>query len=130
MQLLVPVDGSKPSMDAVQYATELVHCYDARLEVVHFRGEKSDIGKEVLTKAREILDKENVDADLRVEINPELDFRPGNRIGNLIIQLVEENEYDHVIMGHHGKGAVDNAIIGSATRRVSRAGTVPVTIIP
>ncbi len=117
-------------MGALQFAAGFVRCYDATLEVVHFRNEKSDIGQEILTKAREILDQENIDADLRIEIDPDLQFRPGNRVGKLILQLVEESEYDHVIMGHHGTGAVDNAIIGSATRRVSRTGRVPLTIIP
>ena len=130
MKILVPIDGSKSSMGAIQFATEFARRYDTSLDVVHFRKEQSEAGEEVLRKARELLAEEAVDADLRIELDSDLKFRPGNRVGKLILQLVEEDEYDHVIMGHHGAGAVDNAMMGSATKRVSRAGRVPVTIVP
>ncbi|WP_435156977.1 universal stress protein [Haladaptatus sp. DFWS20] len=130
MKILVPIDGSESSMGAVRFAAGFARRYDATLEVVHFRNERSDTAEKILTMAREVLSDEGADADCRIELDPDLQFRPGNRVGKRILRLVAENEYDHVIMGHHGTGAVDEAIIGSATRRVSKAGSVSLTIIP
>lgn len=130
MKVLAPIDGSDPSARAVRFAAEFAQRYDATLDVVHFRKEESETGRKILERAEEILDEEDVDTAPRVELDPDLEFRPGNRVGERVLQLVKEGEYDHVIMGHHGVGMVDEAILGSATKRVSEAGLVPLTIVP
>lgn len=44
--------------------------------------------------------------------------------------MVAEEGYDHVVMGHHGSGMVDRAMLGSAAETVVDAKEVPVTIVP
>jgi nucleotide-binding universal stress UspA family protein len=117
-------------MDAVQFSIRFARCFDARVHVVHFRSEDSETGRKIIAMARELFDEEDLQADFRIEVDPDLQFRPGNRVGRQILRLVDERGYDHVIMGHHGTGAVDSAILGSATRQVSKTGRVPVTIVP
>ena len=46
-----------------------------------------------------------------------------------ILQEVENNEYDMVVMGAHGHGALADAIMGSVSRRVVRRCKKPVLVI-
>jgi nucleotide-binding universal stress UspA family protein len=44
--------------------------------------------------------------------------------------MATEQDFDHVVMGHHGSGAVERAILGSAAETVLRAEEFPVTVVP
>ncbi len=46
-----------------------------------------------------------------------------------LLDLVEEEGYEHVVMGHHGSGLVGRAILGSTTETVVGDIDVPVTVI-
>ena len=65
-----------------------------------------------------------------MSVDVRLDLRPANRVGQNILEMVEEEGYDHVVMGHHGAGAVERAILGSAAETVLRSNQVPVTVVP
>lgn len=131
MNVLVPVDGSDCSFRALEFATEFARRYEGTLHVVHitdYQGEGTD---EIITQAAEIV------TDAGLEDEPEIvtdrrmsDPRYANQVGKDILELVEEREYDHVIMGHHGTGRIGRAILGSAAETVLRATEVPSTIIP
>lgn len=108
----------------------MVDRYEATLQVVHFSQSETEATDRILDRAREVLDEEGVEATPRVATDLGLDFRPSNRVGEDILSLVEEADIDHVVMGHHGAGMVDRAILGSAAETVVRADVVPVTIIP
>ncbi|MFB6111645.1 MAG: universal stress protein [Halobacteriaceae archaeon] len=130
MQILCPIDGSDTSFRALRFAAEMLEHYDGELHVVHFSGDEGPAVQQILDRARTVLDEVGVDAEPRVATDLELDFRPSDRVGEDILNLVEELGIDHVVMGHHGSGMVERAILGSATETVIRADTVPVTVIP
>lgn len=130
MNVLVPIDGSEPSMRAVRSAAAFAVHYDATLNVIHFRKVDSETATQIPSKARDVPAKKGVDAEPRLEVDPNREFQPGKHVEKRLLELVEENGYDHVIMGHYGVGTVDEAIMWSATKRVSEAGVVPLTIIP
>ncbi|WP_227353164.1 universal stress protein [Haladaptatus salinisoli] len=130
MDVLVPIDGSECSFRALQFAANFARNFGATLHVVHFSDEATDATDEILSRARSVLDAEDVDAELRLSEDVQLEFRPGDRVGENVLELVEENDYDHVIMGHHGSGAIERAILGSAAETIVRAEAVPVTIVP
>jgi len=52
------------------------------------------------------------------------------RVGDEILAHADDIEADHVVMGHHGAGMVERAILGSAAETVVRGEAVPVTIVP
>ncbi|WP_435099154.1 universal stress protein [Halarchaeum sp. P4] len=130
MQILVPIDGSDCSFRALEFAADMAPRYDGSLHVVHITDTENEATEELLERARDLLDTHDIDDDPDVHTDISLDFRPSNRIGKDIIELVEEDGYDHVVMGHHGAGAVERAIVGSATETVMSAERVPVTVIP
>jgi nucleotide-binding universal stress UspA family protein len=130
MDVLVPIDGSECSFRALRFAANFARNFDATLHVVHFSDEATDATDEILARARSVLNAEDVDAELKLSEDVQLEFRPGDRVGENVLELVEENDYDHVVMGHHGSGAIERAILGSAAETIVRAEAVPVTIVP
>ncbi|GGM74864.1 nucleotide-binding universal stress UspA family protein [Halarchaeum rubridurum] len=130
MKILVPVDGSDCSFRALEFAAEMATNYDAALHVVHITDSRDEATEEIVRRARDVLDAHDVEDDPAVRTDVSLDFRPSNRIGEDVLTLVADEGYDHVVMGHHGAGTVERAILGSATETVMDAERVPVTVVP
>lgn len=129
MNVLVPIDGSDCSSRALSFAVEFAKRFDATLDVVHFSDTETDATREICERATETI-PEDVRGAVRVVTDDDLEFRPAERVGEDILGLVESDGYDHVVMGHHGSGALDRAILGSAAGTVIRAEKIPVTIVP
>ena len=130
VRILVPIDGSDCSERALRYAAELSRRFSGTLHVVHVTDVETESTGLLLGRAREVLAEEGVDDEPSISFDLELSFRSSNRVGNDVLKLVEEGEYDHVVMGHHGSGAIDRFILGSAAETVVRAGEVPTTVVP
>ena len=130
MDVLAPIDGSETSFRALRFAADLATRFQGTLHVVHVSDAETDATREILDRATAVLEAAGVEDTPEVRTDVELDVRPANRVGEDIVALVEERGYDHVVMGHHGTGAVDRAMLGSAAETVVRSEKVPVTIIP
>jgi nucleotide-binding universal stress UspA family protein len=130
MDILTPVDGSDCSFRALGFATELADRYDGTVDVVHFAEAESAATDAVLDRAQRVLDAQDVDTDPEVSTDLEPEFRPSDRVGEDILDLVERRGYDHVVMGHSGAGALERAILGSTVETVVNADRVPVTVVP
>lgn len=128
MDVLVPVDDSDCSFRALDFGADMAARYDATLHVVHFADHSTTTTDAVLERAQRVLDARGVDAD--PEASADVDVRSAGRVGSDILDLVDERGYDHVVMGHHGAGTIERAILGSAAETVLRAEKVPVTVIP
>lgn len=131
MKVLVPIDGSACSYRALEFAAEFVTRYEGTIHVVHITSSTAQSTTEILDRAEEILESKGVMS--HPEVVTDLDWtdpRYGAQIGKDILALVEDRDYDHVVMGHHGTGAVEQLVIGSAAHTVVRAAEVPATIIP
>jgi len=131
MDVLAPVDGSECSFRALRFATEFARRYGAGLHVIHVTDLESERAEAVLERAEAVLDEEGILDDPEFVSEFSL-LRPGyaDRIGENILEVAREDGYDHVVMGHHGKGAVDRLVLGSAAETVVRAAEVPATIVP
>jgi nucleotide-binding universal stress UspA family protein len=130
MQVLVPIDGSDCSDRALRFACEFADRYDADLHVVHFTDDRTSATEQVIDHAREMLDDAGVEDEPEVVVETDVGVRTAGRVGKAIVSLVSERGYDHVVMGHHGSGTVERAILGSAAETVVRAETTPVTVVP
>jgi nucleotide-binding universal stress UspA family protein len=130
MDLLVPVDDSDCSFRALDFGADMAARYDADLHVVHFADAEAEASDAVVERAERVLDAQDVEADPEVSADVDVDVRSGGRVGGDILDLVDERGYDHVVMGHHGAGTIERAILGSAAETVLRAEKVPVTVIP
>ena len=130
MRILVPVDGSDCSERALRFAAEMSRRYEGSLKVVHVTDVETEATELIVERAREVLAEEGIVDEATVSIDLELAFRSANRIGDDILELAEDGDFDHVVMGHHGSGAVERLILGSAAETVVRAGEVPATVVP
>ncbi|WP_231185955.1 universal stress protein [Haladaptatus sp. DYF46] len=130
MDVLVPIDGTEGSFRALTFAAEFARNFDATLHVVHFSDEATPATDEILERAREVLESADIESNPELSTDMQLEFRPAERVGENILELVEENDYDHVIMSHRGSGTIERAILGSAAQTIVRAEAVPVTIVP
>ncbi|AHG05016.1 universal stress protein UspA [Halobacterium sp. DL1] len=130
MEILVPVDGSDCSFRALEFAAEMARRYEANIHVVHFTDTETDATDEIVDRAQDVLDAQNVDAVPEVSTDVDLEFRPADQVGEDILDLVADHGYDHVVMGHHGSGTIERVILGSAAETVMRSERVPVTVIP
>lgn len=130
MDILVPIDGSDPSERALRFAATLASRFEASLHVVHITDQETEATEQIIERAGDILREEGVEADPEISIDVGLGFRSADQVGQDILEKVDAEGYDHVVMGHHGSGMVDRAILGSAAETVVDANEVPVTIVP
>lgn len=129
-RILAPIDGSENAERALRFAAELARRYEASLDVIHITDVETESTKALLEEADAVLEEEGLPGEASVQYDLRLTFKASDRVGEGILDLVEEGDYDHVVMGHHGAGAVEQMLLGSATQTVIGADAVAVTVIP
>lgn len=128
MDVLAPVDSSDCSVRAVEFAAEFADRFDADLHVVHLTDVETDAARAVRDSARDAL-PDGADATVEVVVR-EMSTPTASRVGQEILAYAKEVGADHIVMGHHGSGRVERAILGSAAETVIRGETIPVTVVP
>lgn len=131
MRVLAPIDGSDCSFRALDWAVEFVSRYDGTLHVVHITDYSGDVTDDILTEAEAVLEEGGVEDDPEVLTDTRLSNpRYSDQVGKDILRLADEEEYDHIVMGHHGTGRIGRVVLGSAAETVVRAAEHPATIVP
>ena len=129
-QIMVPVDGSLPSIDAFKKAVHIVKRNQVQLHLVTViektrDTEEADYQKrnkaELLTALENYAQKENVSITK--------DIRIGNPKEVIADELVKEWDIDLIVMGATGKGRVAKMVLGSVTNHVTRYTTCDVLIV-
>ena len=128
--VLAPIDGSDCSFRALAFAADLAARYGATLDVVHVTDEHTAATDDLVDRAHTLLAARNVDADVEVVVDLDLEFRPAEQVGETVLHLVTDRGYDHVVVGHHGAGAFEKAMVGSTAETLVAGDRVPVTVIP
>lgn len=144
--ILVPVDFSRHSEHAMQYATTLAKNYRGKIHCVHvlrktffqddahseIYNQETIIGdEEVIRSVQEKIAErlENIAQDVRshgVEVECHM---PIGRPHKEIIKLAESLHADLIVMGTHGKADSDLFSIGNVYKRTMHESTVPVLAI-
>lgn len=140
MKILIPIDGSKPSINAVKYAAGMVRNSRSKCSVtlisVH-----DDVG---LNHVRRFISKEQIEDYLR-ELS-EKQLKPAQKILNEadvahsavikrghvpeeILALARKEKFDLIIMGSKGRGGLMDALVGSVAQRVVGAARQPVLLV-
>jgi len=139
-KILVPVDGSKFALNAVEKAKELAKAFDSEIILLNIipvypgafstysisEGLKINLLKEAKINSAKILDsaKKRLDGYEKVTtVSLE-----GN-IADEILNYAKENDVDMIIMGSQGLSNLHNIFIGSVTRKVALQATKPIMII-
>ena len=152
-KILYTTDLSETSNYAFSYAASVANRYDASINILYVikdvtRSSEDLISnvigeekwKEILGRNKmEIIDKirkrlEAFCEETRNEMSgcPFLVEKILVELGNPVDEIVQEaakEEYDVVIMGAHGHGAIAGTVIGSVSRRVLRRTSKPVLVI-
>jgi nucleotide-binding universal stress UspA family protein len=137
-KVLVPIDGSPQSDTALEYALE--EFADEEITVIHVidpidAGYSAPVGmpggseewyedaqassESLFEEAQEVADEYGVTLDTAEELG---------RPSRTIVEFAEENGFDQIVMGSHGRSGVSRILLGSVAETVVRRATVPVTV--
>lgn len=128
LEVLVPVDGSARSDDALEYAFDLFP--DARVHIVHVTSFPTEPSVTAVERAQEQAD-EIIEAAASIADGHEQPIKTEIIHGNpakSIIQYAEENDIDHIVIGSKGRSGVQRLLLGSVAETVVRRSPTPVTI--
>lgn len=137
-KVVVPVDGSKPSINAVKHVVELYHQSKSLtvfliniqmpLHLIHPKIINKDMlkdyyyeeGVKALKQAEEMLQKANVKYTKKIMVGS-----PAEEI----VEFAKKEKCDGIIMGARGVGKISNLVLGSTSSKVIHLTDIPVTII-
>lgn len=135
MRVLVPVDGSQPSNDALVYAFEQFD--DAEIVALHvmdpvdgatawgpgvaddWLSASKERSEGILEEAEEIAEEAGRTAETESVVG---------RPAHTIVEYAEENDIDHIVLGSHGRDGLSRVLLGSVAEIVVRRASVPVTV--
>ena len=136
--VLVPVDFSKSSIDALRHAARLIRASRSPLTILYVvpadygwlgigqesgrdldEASQRQAAQQLQAVANKILPR-SVDATLEVRIG-----RPAEEI----IAAATEAKSQLIVMSTHGRGVVDRLLIGSVAERVARLAPCPVLLM-
>ncbi len=137
-KILVPIDGSKSSIHALQEAINYsangaaeVHALNVQAPLLSghanivLRPEELNAyyeneGKAVLIQAQAAVKKTGATTVSKVKIGP---------IAQSIVEYAHDKHFDLIIMGTRGLGAVPGLLLGSVTNKVVHLATIPVMLV-
>ncbi|QHE86130.1 universal stress protein [Hydrogenophaga sp. BPS33] len=142
-RILVPVDGSPTSDQALDAAIDLALSGGGHLRLVHALDEPlwlaaygihgrtgaglydamRDSGHELLQACMEKAQSAGVETDMML-----LD-KPGVRLGEAVAQAAKRWNADLVVLGSHGRRGFHRAVLGSGAEEVIRQAPVPVLVV-
>ncbi|MFZ5894553.1 MAG: universal stress protein [Myxococcota bacterium] len=143
-RILVPVDYSTHSLKAVGYAAELAQRLGASLDIVHVWDRPTYISDAILVghgaEQRSLAEmiRENARNDMK-EFLSKVELATGviatDRLlsgdpATVILKELEQQKYDLVVIGTHGRGGLAHLLLGSVAEKLVRHSKVPVLTVP
>jgi nucleotide-binding universal stress UspA family protein len=139
-RILVPTDFSDASNAATVYATALADVFGATLHTLHVLPDPLALGWGVDTAyLPQLLDgtqrqvQERLDTLLTPEERAKFDAQFAVDTGSPATRIVEyanTHDVDLIVMGTHGRGAVERMWVGSVTEGVLHRANCPVVSVP
>lgn len=138
-KILVPIDGSEQSRQALAYALEefeeaditvinvidpIEAGYTAQATVPGYSEEwfeqARDASENLFDEAQEAADEYDHSLDTVTEVG---------RPSRAVVDYADEHGIDHIVIGSHGRSGVTRILLGSVAESVVRRSPVPVTIV-
>ncbi len=143
-RILVPIDGSEPSVLALQQAKELALKLGSEIHVTYVVpdvplpigdpiGGYSAFDYTSLAAALEMTGKQTLEQAAGI-LQPlvakvHLHHAHGNKVQALILETAKEQNVDLIVMGTHGYGGLNLLLLGSVAQAVSHHSSVPVLLV-
>ena len=143
--ILIPIDFSPISEEAVIYASRLSLCMKIPLRLLHVVHDPSDSpsyyhpkeDREMLNNINEVASE--MMSDFIAQLNESCDdFKRAKKLSPLVIdgvpvskilEVIENTRPTMVVMNSHGRTNLAHVILGSKTEQIMRLSPVPVTIV-
>ena len=138
LRIMIAVDGSEPSLDAVRHGVKLVRQgLHASLVLAHVQQEATFF--ELATQDPDLIARASVAAGRHL-MEPAValveaagaSYETEVGLGEpapTLVDMAERNGCDMIIIGALGQGGVRRTLIGSVSREIARLSNVPVTIV-
>jgi nucleotide-binding universal stress UspA family protein len=140
-RILVPIDFSPHSEQALKYGTALAEKFGARLYLVHVFQDLAVYQTEVVSGAPPILPPlEQLTASAKAEldrivaeknlarVNVHAEVVEGSPVEE-IVDYAKEQDIDLIILGTHGRGWLAHVLLGSVAEKVVRKAPCPVLTV-
>ena len=138
--ILVATDFSEPSAVALDYGRDLARSYDAALHVVHviedllaLHGPEIGFAYAEVERNIEAAVRRDLDAAISASDHQTLKVRTmitrASNVAHAITTYAKDNAIDLIIVGTHGRGAIQRFLIGSVAERVMRTAPCPVLTV-
>ena len=144
-RILVPVDYSSRSREALRYGGVLAGKLHAEVTVLHawdcppFARTVSapaapgathpPLDQMVVDAAKNELEAFVAAAGLDPALKPELVLSPRHPL-LAVLDAIETGAHDLIVMGTHGRGAALNLLLGSVAQKVVESSPIPVVLVP
>jgi len=145
-QLLVPVDFTTFSEDALFFASELAEKIEAQLLVLHVihdpleapgfyaqKGKKKKFLRSMEEAAEEMMDtflnKMRNNYPEEVPIKNAISLLVVGTPATRIVEIAEKKQARMIIIGSHGRTGLSHLLVGSKAEQVVRLSPVPVTVV-
>jgi nucleotide-binding universal stress UspA family protein len=136
--ILVPVDFSEASKDAMQYGARLALRFQARLVAAHvvpsfaalsvaFPGDRQGFERQVLAEAERRLPAE-IPESFRTRLKTVSIVRGGD-VRDELLNIVDSEKIDLIVMGTHGRQGLQRFFLGSTAEHMLRNAPVPILTV-
>jgi len=139
--ILIPWDGSKPSLHAFKIALDMAKKYDSKITVLHcidggaYTGSwyvDSMYSKAIIKKQTKIAEEEIDKLDLQAKnanISMSSHVLVVDSIVKQIVAYAKSKKIDLVVMGSHGRTGWNKVLLGSVANGVSQNIHCPMLIV-
>jgi len=139
MKILLPVDGSAASLEAVRHALQLIRGGLRASLVLANVQEPATLYEMLLAHDAEVIEQVSAQAGLHLlepaqalvreaGVEHEIEVAAGDP-AHTLIDILENFGCDMVVMGARGMGTLRSALLGSVSHEVLHAAPVPVLIV-
>lgn len=139
MKILLPVDGSDISLEAVRFAVRLVRDgLDASVVLANVQ-EPASLYEMLVAHDAEVLDRISAEAGVHAMMQAEALLQQAGIAyerevakgdpAHTLVDILENYGCDLVVMGARGQGTLRSALLGSVSHEVLHAAGVPVMIV-
>jgi nucleotide-binding universal stress UspA family protein len=138
-RILVPIDGSGTSLDALMAALQLAREGGGCIRIVQLLDPLTyltgfEAGATAMQDARDYAMRTTVDAmelarDAEVPADCRILDKPGSRLAEVVADEAREFDADLIAVGTHGRRGIGRVLLGSDAEQVIRLAPVPVLAV-